>query len=85
MFGLGEGYAVAKVTITKNNPFSDKPIKSLKSHLEDILILCIYRKVDRKIQFIGAPHGDVILKAGDELICYAKEEIISKSLFKHRS
>jgi len=85
LFGLGEGYAIARVTVTKNNPFTDKPIKSLKSHLEDILILGIYRKVDKKMQFIGAPHGDVILKAGDELICYAKEEVISKSLAKHHS
>jgi len=85
LFGLAEGYAIAKVTVTKNNPFSNKPIKDLKSHLEDILILCIYRRVDGKIQFIGAPHGEVILKAGDELICYAKEEIISKSLSEHPS
>jgi len=85
LFGLGEGYAIGKVTVKKDNPFSDKPIKDLKSHLEDILILAIYRKVDRKIQFIGAPHGDVILKAGDELICYGKEEVISRSLSKHRS
>jgi hypothetical protein len=85
LFGLGEGYAIAKITVKKNNPFSDKPIKDLKSHLEDILILAIYRKVDRKSHFIGAPHGDVILKPGDELICYAKEEIISKSLSRHHA
>lgn len=85
LFGLGEGYAIAKVTVKKDNPFSDKPIKDLKSHLEEILILGIYRRVERKTQFIGAPHGEVILKPGDELICYAKEEVISKSLSKHRS
>jgi len=78
LFGLGEGYAIAKVTIKQDNPFTDKLIRELKSQLEDVLILGIYRKVDRKIQFIGAPHGDVVLKAGDELICYAKEEAISQ-------
>ena len=62
LFGLGEGYAIAKVTVKKDNPFSDKPIKDLKSHLEEILILGIYRRVERKTQFIGAPHGEVILK-----------------------
>lgn len=78
LFGLGEGYAIAKITIKKDNPLSNKPIKDLKSQLEDLLILAISRKIDKKTQFIGAPHGDVILKAGDELICYAKEETILK-------
>ncbi len=79
LFGLGEGYAIARITIKKDNPFSEKPIKDMKSQLEDVLILAIYRKSHRKMQFIGAPHGDVIIRAGDELICYAKEEAISKS------
>ncbi|MBU0548270.1 MAG: potassium transporter TrkA [Candidatus Omnitrophica bacterium] len=78
LFGLGEGYAIAKITVKKDNPCSEKSIKDLKTHLEEVLILAIYRKAGKKIQFIGAPHGDVILKADDELICYAKEDVISK-------
>lgn len=78
LFGLGEGYSIAKITIKRDNPLSGKPIRDLKSHLEDVLILAIYRKIGKKIQFIGAPHGDVVLNPGDELICYAKEEAISK-------
>lgn len=78
LFGLGEGYAIAKITVKRDNPLSGKPIKDLKSQLNDILILAIYRKSGRKIHFIGAPHGDVVVVTGDELICYAKEEAISK-------
>lgn len=82
LFGLGKGYAIAKITIKKDNPFREKPIRDLKPQLEDALILAIYRKADEKMQFIGAPHGDVILNAGDELICYAKEDAINK-IFSH--
>nr|MBU1328674.1 TrkA C-terminal domain-containing protein [Candidatus Omnitrophota bacterium] len=78
LFGLGEGYAIAKITIKKDNPMSDKPISDLKLHLKGILILAVSRKIGKRMQFIGAPHGDVVIKTGDELICYAKEDIISK-------
>ncbi|MBU1999344.1 MAG: TrkA C-terminal domain-containing protein [Candidatus Omnitrophota bacterium] len=82
LFGLGEGYAIAKITVKENNPFCDKSIKELKPHLEKVLILAIYRKNGKKIEFIGAPHGDVVLEIDDELICYAKEDAISK-IFSH--
>lgn len=78
LFGLGEGYSIAKITIKKDNPMSDKPISDLKQHLEGVLILAVSRKIGKKLQFIGAPHGDVVIKAGDELICYAKEDIVSR-------
>ncbi len=78
LFGLGAGWAIAKITVKKDNPCSEKSIKEIKPHLDEVLILAIYRKVDRKTQFIGAPHGDFIIKADDELICYAKENVISK-------
>lgn len=78
LFGLGEGYAIAKITIKQDNPLSNKPIAELKSLLEDVLILAIYRKAGGKTEFIGAPHGNVIINIGDELICYAKEEAIAR-------
>jgi len=78
LFGLGEGYAIAKITVKKDNPFRDKLIKELKPQLEKVLILAISRKTGSKIEFIGAPHGDEVLKVGDELICYAKEDAISR-------
>jgi hypothetical protein len=78
LFGLGEGYAIAKITVKKDNPYSNKPIKDLKPQLGEALILAVYRKSGKKTNFIGAPHGDFILKTGDELICYSTEEAISK-------
>lgn len=78
LFGLGEGYAIAKISIRQDNPLSDKPIKELRAQLEGVLILAVYRRSGKKTQFIGAPHGDFMLNVGDELICYAKEEEIAK-------
>ena len=80
LFGLGQGYAIAKISILQDNPWRNKPIKDLKLHLEDLLILAVYRKTSGKVHFIGAPHGDFILNVDDELICYAKEDTISKKL-----
>ena len=80
LFGLGQGYAIAKISILKVNPWRNKPIKDLKLQLEDLLILAVYRKTAGKMHFIGAPNGDFILKVNDELICYAKEDTISKKL-----
>lgn len=79
LFGLGEGYAIAKITIKQDNPLNNKPIKELKFQLEGILILAIHRKDGNKVQFIGAPHGEAVIKTDDELICYAKESAIIKS------
>jgi len=80
LFGLEQGYAIAKISMRQNNPWRNKPIKDLKLHLEDLLILAVYRKTAGKMHFIGAPNGDFILKVNDELICYAKEDTISKKL-----
>lgn len=80
LFGLGQGYAIGKIGIRQDNPWCNKPIRDLKSHLGDLLILAVYRKTGGKTHFIGAPHGDFILDVDDELICYAKEDTISKKL-----
>ncbi|PIW66133.1 MAG: potassium transporter TrkA [Candidatus Omnitrophica bacterium CG12_big_fil_rev_8_21_14_0_65_43_15] len=76
LFGLEQGYAITKIIVKADSWFRDKRIKDLKLELEGILILAIYRRYKRTIKLIGAPHGDEVLKAGDELICYAKEEAV---------
>lgn len=78
LFGLGEGYAIGKITVMKDNPCRNKSISDLKPQLKDVLILAIYRTKGKKREFIGAPHGDITLNVGDELICYAKEGVINK-------
>ncbi|MBN1913395.1 MAG: potassium transporter TrkA, partial [Candidatus Omnitrophica bacterium] len=62
MFGLSEGYAIGKITVSKESLFIDKKLKDLKVELEHILILAIYRKSGSRKQLIGAPHGEEIIK-----------------------
>jgi len=82
LFGLGEGYAIAKVMVKPDSSLNEKAIKELKEELEGMLVLAVYRREEHKTQLIGAPHGDVIIRAGDELICYAKEEVLDKKAFQ---
>ena len=78
MFGLSEGFAISKITVGKNSALKEKQLKDLRLELEHILILAIYRKAGTKKHLIGAPHGEEVIKAGDELICYAPTEVINK-------
>jgi len=84
MFGLSEGFAISKITVHKDSAFREKQLKDLKLELEHILVLAIYRKAGAKKQLIGAPHGDEVIKVGDDLICYAPSEVINK-VFMQRS
>jgi len=78
MFGLSEGFAISKITVNKDSALQEKQLRDLKLELEHILVLAIYRKAGAKKQLIGAPHGDEVIKIGDELICYAPSEVINK-------
>ena len=39
-------------------------------------VLGVYRRVDGVEKYIGAPHGDTLIKPGDTIICYGKEDAI---------
>lgn len=82
MFGLSEGYSISKITIKDNSWLRDKRLKDLHLELKKILVLAIYRQEDKGKKLIGAPHGETLIKAGDELICYAREEILNQLLSK---
>lgn len=78
LFGLSEGLAISKITVGSDSWMSNKYLKDLKLELEGILILAIYRMNGRRKEFIGAPHGETMIKAQDVLICYARQERINK-------
>ena len=81
---MDEGYEIAKLSVEKDSPLSGKPIRDFKKELEEMLILAIYRKTGRTRHMIGAPGGDTVIQAGDELICYAKKEVIEKNLLQKK-
>jgi Trk K+ transport system NAD-binding subunit len=54
----------------------DRKLRELELNREGILILGIYREVNGKEKYMGAPGGDTVIKARDTIICYGREEAI---------
>jgi len=80
ILGLSKGYTIARLVVKADSWMRDRKLKELQLNLEGMLILSIYRMVKKKEEFIGAPNGETMIKVGDILICYAREdEIISIS------
>ena len=78
ILGLTKGYGISKFKVKKNCWIAGKSLKSLDIINEGILILIINRKIKGKIQTIGAPTADTVIQAGDELVCYGREESIKR-------
>jgi len=74
ILGLGQGYGISKFGVKEGSWLIGKPLKSLGIRQEGILILTIRRRVGNRNELIGAPTADVVLQAGDELVCYGKVE-----------
>jgi len=77
MLGLSKGFVISRIIVKEESWLSEKRLSDLK--LEGALILAIYRKVNGEEKYIGAPKGDTVIKPGDVLICYARQEV-SKAL-----
>ncbi|MGE5280213.1 MAG: TrkA C-terminal domain-containing protein [Deltaproteobacteria bacterium] len=74
LLGLGHGYAISRIRIHMHSPFCNKQLSQVKPE-EGILVLAIYRREHGRETHIGAPHGDTVIRAGDDLICYSQKEI----------
>lgn len=84
LLGLSEGYCISRVTVRSDSWLVDKKLSELRLDHDGVLILAIYRKVNKKETFIGAPAGDTIIKGKDVLICYSREEGSKIFLQKNR-
>lgn len=74
ILGLGEGYMISRFTVKEDSWLANKRLKELSLDLEDVLVLSIYRR-DNGVRFIGAPHGDTLIKPGDEVVCYGRRDV----------
>jgi len=75
LLGFAEGYTISRIKVRNDCWLSNKKLSELRLHTEGILVLAIYRKVDHKEKFIGAPTGDTVINTGDVLICYSRKDI----------
>ncbi len=76
ILGLSKGYGIGRFVVKEKSWLIGKTLKSLDVRKEGILILSIRRKVGDRTETIGAPTADVVIRAGDELICYGKTEAV---------
>ena len=76
ILGLSKGYSIAKFKVDKDSWLADKSIKSLDIRREGVLVFSIKRKIGNQDEIIGAPTADIVIKPGDELVCYGKSEAI---------
>ncbi len=76
LFGLSRGFTIAEFEVKRKSWLANRKLKDLKLRLEGVLILGIYRKVNRTEEYLGAPWGETLILPGDRLICYGKEETI---------
>lgn len=82
ILGFQEGYSISRVVVKDKSHFSEKKLTESRLEQEGVLVLAIYRKIHGKEQFIGAPTGDTLIKSGDILFCYSRQnvqEIFSRS------
>ena len=76
MLGLGKGYAISSFPVKKNSWLVDEPIGSLNLQDEGVIILTIKRRSGNREELIGAPTAEVVLRPGDELVCYGKSDLL---------
>jgi len=76
LLGLSKGFAISEFKVHKENWLAERSLKELELNREGILVISIYRRVNGEEKYIGAPHGDTIIKAGDIVVCYGYEDAI---------
>ncbi len=78
ILGIGKGYGIGQFRVHPNSWLEGRTLGELRLYDEGILVLAIYRGVNGREIFIGAPRRDTRIEAGDLLIVYGPEDAISK-------
>lgn len=70
---VGKGYTVSELEVEDLDWLCDRNLSELSLASEGVLVLGI-RRADGK--YLGAPHGDTMLRKGDVLTCYGREKLL---------
>jgi len=76
LLGLSKGYTISQFKVKEDSWLAGKTLKELELEREGIIVLGIYRRVNGKERYLGAPKGDTRIEVGDTIICYGHEEAI---------
>ncbi|ASI99305.1 TrkA C-terminal domain-containing protein [Thermococcus celer] len=74
LLGITKGYSISQIRVKAKSWLANKTLRELELNREGVIVLGIYRKIDGKEVYIGAPRGDTLIKPGDVLVCYGPEE-----------
>ena len=77
LLGVARGYVVSTLRVTPDSWLAGKTLREARLREEGIVVLGIYRRVNGKIVYIGAPRPDTRILPGDELVVYGPEEAIA--------
>ncbi|WP_048061372.1 TrkA C-terminal domain-containing protein [Hyperthermus butylicus] len=73
LLGLSKGYSIAMLKVQPGSWLAGRSLRELKLADEGVLVLGIYRRVNGREVYIGAPRGDTVILEGDTLVCYGPE------------
>ncbi len=76
LLGVTKGYTIGQFRVREDSWLNGKKLGELRLSDEGVLVLGIYRRLNGKEVYIGAPRGDTVILAGDLLICYGHEETL---------
>jgi hypothetical protein len=75
MLGFNKGYTISRIHVKPQSWCANRLLKELELDLEGLVVLAIRRESNGKEKFIGAPKGQTMVKTGDVIICYSKEDV----------
>ncbi len=76
LLGLSRGYSIATFKVKPDSWLANKRLGDLGLHDEGVIILGVYRVVDGREVYYGAPRGDFIILPGDTVVCYGPEDTL---------
>jgi len=76
LLGITRGYSISQIKVKEDNWLANKSLRELELNKEGILVLGIYRKVDKKEVYLNAPRGNTMILPGDILVCYGPESVL---------
>ncbi len=76
LLGITHGYSISQFRVREDSWLAGRRLSELGLADEGVLVLGIYRNVDGREVYIGAPRGDTVIQPGDILVCYGHEETL---------
>ena len=77
LLGIARGYIVSTFKVLPGTWLAGKTLREARLRDEGIVVLGIYRRINGRIHYIGAPRPDTRILPGDELVVYGPEEAIA--------